>query len=288
MIKKIDAILERYLYNELGKPDSADLDFSFNIPTKKWSDMIEQEMVNIYLFDVKENVQLRKNEWQRSYTPQGQVEHSKPPISLDLYYLITGYSKDGDTEKEHDLFTRILVCLCNFFSLPKLYLHAEEGLAELANTISLELFPQQYIDDHLGLQLWSAIDQNARPIISLKVTAPLDLGINNSSALVKQKDIVYTPLHEPLCTLSGRIVYEYDGALIPVSSASIELKNQGGETIKTVTSSEVGLFRLSHVSVESITAEVAAKGYKNKSIPLENISQLSAGQLIIVLETDSL
>lgn len=56
MIKKIDAILERYLYNELGKPDSADLDFSFNIPTKKWSDMIEQEMVNIYLFDVKENV----------------------------------------------------------------------------------------------------------------------------------------------------------------------------------------------------------------------------------------
>lgn len=288
MIEKIDNIIERFLYNELGKPDAADLDFSFAIPTKKWSEALEQEMVNIYLLDVKENVQMRKNEWQRNYTPEGQVEHSKPPITLDLYYLISVYTKNSNIEKEHDFFSRILVCLCNFSSLSKTYLDSEAELAELSKKISMELFPQKYIDDHLGFQLWSAIDQNVRPVISLRITAPLELGISNSSALVKTKDIVYTPLEDHLYTLNGRVVYEYNGAQIPVSSALIELKNQEGETVQSVTSSMVGLFSLSNVNNESFTAEVAAEGYKLKSLPLENIPQLSAGKLIIVLEIDSI
>jgi len=189
MISDVNELIKEYFQSTLGSGISANLDFSSLTPTKKFSESLQLDTVNIYLLDVRENVQLRQNQWQRSYTEGGDIEEEAPPIMLDLYYVITVYSKknNSDEEHEHKLFENVLYNMYRFSSFYEE--HLSDDSKEIAKQISLELFPQKYIEEHLGLQLWSALDQNVRPLISLKITAPLNVEHKVNMTKVQTKEI---------------------------------------------------------------------------------------------------
>lgn len=282
MIKKIDTLLKNFLFNELEEPDSSELDFSFTLPNKEWSGNISQDMISIYLLDIKENLQLRNNEWKRSYTEDDKVQNTKPPVSMDLYYVISIYAKDGDVEEEHELFTHILTAFYNFFSLEKIYLSAES--LELSKNIDMEMFPKIYMDDNLGFQFWSAIDQSAKPIICLKITANLELGVYLESALVKTKEISYSVLTQSLSRLSARVVFKSAEVTVPLNLALVELKDGDAKVIITTRSNALGLFNLEGISEVAESLEISLEGYLNKSILLEDIVNISSKQLNIELK----
>ena len=282
MIKNIDDVLQLYLFYELGEPDSSKLDFSFEVPTKDWSLSIDQDYINIYLLDIDENRQLRKNEWQREYEANA-VKSSKPPAMLDLYYLIMAFDKDKDTASEHELMSRLMRALYRFSSVDKEGYGLTPELQKLLEVITIEIYPKSYLDDRLGLQLWSAIDQNARPLILLKVTAPLELGIERSGPPVKTKDISYEPLKERLYAISGRVIFEDGGVQMPIPSASVTLK-KGSQTLQSVKTDAMGRFALMRIVPESLVLEASADGYKTLSLSLEDIQEAAKKPLTVKLE----
>ncbi|RLA83720.1 MAG: hypothetical protein DRG78_03485 [Epsilonproteobacteria bacterium] len=277
MISYINDMIKDYLQNNLEANEVGELDYNFNVPTKKLSEEFELDTVSIYLLDVKENLTLRQNEWETNFNNTGQLTKVAPAVMLDIYFLISAFSKDKDIEDEHKLFSKVLSFLYHpdFTS----YLNNNHSIT-LPRDISTEVFPQQYINEHLGLQLWSAIDQNIRPIISLKVTAPLELSYSNDFTKVKTKKMNYKNLDKKLLTIKGRIQESGD---IPIM-ANIELKTQGGKTIQMLKTDTLGLFSLSQMEIETYTVDVTAQGYESKSIPLDNIEVQSTKQLIIILE----
>lgn len=61
MISDLDETIEQILIKE-GKLDSAEIDIVFNIPYREWSGSISKSTVNIYLYDIRENTEFRRNE----------------------------------------------------------------------------------------------------------------------------------------------------------------------------------------------------------------------------------
>ncbi len=284
-MKNIDELLQLYLYYELGEPDAAELDFSFAVPSKEWSSSIEQDMINLYLLDIDENRQLRRNEWERSYEESG-IKSSKPPAMVDLYYLIMAFDDQKDPGREHTLLSDTLKALYRFDSVTKEGYGLTPELEKLIRSISLEIFPKNYLDERLGLQLWSAIDQSARPLILLKVTAPLELEIARSGPPVKSREFSFEPLSKKLYALSGRVVSEEGSAAVPVASATLTLK-KGAKTVRTLQSDDRGGFRLLRVPAQSFELEVTAPGYQDATLSLTDIAETAKKPLTIKLSKQS-
>ena len=282
MITKIDSELKLYLLSVLGNPSDTVLDFSFKLPDRAWlkSATSSENWINIYLLEVKENVELRRNEWEKSYVG-GQVSKQKPPHYVDLYYLITFYNKNKKSELEHGYLENVLLALYDFSHLAAAHLSD----VTLVDKITLELFPKPYIDDQLGFQFWNAIDQDARPYIPLKVTVPLHSSVVSSDAIVHTKIIQYETLDEPLSTLSGKVVHlsEVNGNAItvPVPLATLEIKKKGGVSICTVEADALGSFICEQLKDEALTIFVKAEGYQDMEIDLDNgLAMVSKGMTI--------
>lgn len=281
MITDINDVIKNYLQDVL-EHSTNDIDFSMLVPTKKFSESVVRKTVNIYLLDVKENLQQRQNEWDKKYTSDGKVENSAPPVMLDLYYVITCYADDNDIEKEHELFIDVLRGLYRFSSF--FQEHLSSDFIEVASKMALELFPQKYIDEHLGHQFWSAIDQNARPLISIKVTIPLDISYALSSTIVKVKEINYS-LESKLYDIKGRVTTKLNATTEVPVLATLKLKKEGDDEIIQLTKCDaLGLYTLSHLNKEKYTVDIIADGYKTQSISMKDIKELSARPLNIVLE----
>ncbi len=284
MMINVNEILKEYFQSTLGTMNGDDIDFSFVVPTKKFSESVVRDTVNIYLLDVKENTQLRTNTYERIYENTNVIE-SAPPVKLDMYYILSTYSNTNDIEKEHSLFGSILAGLYEFFSAFKDHLSAATQLD--AQKISLEVFPQQYINEHLGLQLWSAIDQNARPLICLKVTAPLEIAHTISTKKVISKTLNYETLEKVLYKLEGEVVsaaIDEPQNVIPLQ-ATVKLMEEGGvKPILSVICDEYGKFHLEGIKSETSILDVSAEGYTTKRVSLENMLELLSNKLTIVLE----
>jgi len=279
MISFINGIIKSYLQNNLENQELDELDYYFDVPTKEASKKFDRNTISIYLADVKENLSLRENGWESSFTNTGQLNKISPAIMMDIYFIISVFSKTKDVETEHKLFSKILYSLYhpNFAT----YLNQQAPIS-LMREISCELFPQKYIDEHLGLQLWNAIDQNVRPIISLKVTAELDTSTSNSMTPVKTKEIKYTQPYTKVYNITGKVISINNQDDFPVQ-ATIELKNQGGEIIQTVQANIHGVFTLNEVDTDSQTVDIIAPGYQKTTIVIEDIQMQSTKQLTIIL-----
>lgn len=71
--------------------------------------------VNLFLYDVRENRDLRSNEWQVERR-SGMVTKQPPPVRVDCSYLITASA--GDTQSEHDLLGLVMETLLRYPTLP--------------------------------------------------------------------------------------------------------------------------------------------------------------------------
>ena len=280
MISNVNEIIKNFIQSHLETQVVDEFEFNFNVPTKGASEKYDRNTINIYLLDVKENIDLRESQWENTYNSDGVLHKVSPTIMLDLYFLITTFSKEKDIEIEYLLFEKTLSALYQ----PSFATYLNQNVpSNLKREITLELFPQKYIAEHLGLQLWSAIDQNVRPLISLRVTTPLPVEASISMTPVKTKEINYALPDEKVYTIGGKVMGKADNNIFPIQ-ARIELKNQGGETIQTVKSNALGMFSLNQVDTQRHTVHLVASGFQDKEVILENIKMQSTEQLIITLD----
>ena len=109
MIADLDSALREMLAREMR-----DIDIRFEVPDDQFDPTLPA--ANLFLYDVRENVELRSNEWQTKRDALGIVSHTPPPVRIDCSYLITAWA--GDVASEHHLLSEIMKTLLRHPTIP--------------------------------------------------------------------------------------------------------------------------------------------------------------------------
>jgi len=281
--KEVNTLLKSYLLEKFSNSNvllDTDLDFSFKLPNKKWeNDTKTQNWINIYLLEVKDNLELRSTLPIRDHLNNTE---RKPPYYIDLYYIITFYqNKSVDTGpvanmSAYDYMDTTLLALYDFYD--------SASYAALADPkeMKLEMFPRPYSEEQLNLQLWSALDQDVRPFISLKVTIPLESHIAKDYTPVNEDSKTIALYHKS--SLYGRVLVKEKGTLDKTAKpyegqnntyAKVKITNQGGTTIymKEIETDALGMFTFAqdkelHLDEKELYLKANATDYNETEIKL--------------------
>lgn len=133
--------------------------------------------VDLFLYDVRENRDLRSNEWLVERSEDGGVRKRRPLVRVDCSYLITTWA--GDALSEHDLLGQVMGILLRYPTLPAAVLQGGtlEGQEPPLPTAVLQPGRLQSLGE-----FWQAMGGKPKAALNYTVTigvevgAPLELG----------------------------------------------------------------------------------------------------------------
>lgn len=114
MINDVDDTLKELLIQK-GPVDPAEIDIRFELPDNEWAAGVTRPTVNLFLYDVRENHELRSKQRFLTRNASAGVE-TRAPVRVDLAYLITAWTTD--VADEHLLLGRVLATLLRFPVVP--------------------------------------------------------------------------------------------------------------------------------------------------------------------------
>ncbi len=239
MIHDLDETLKQLLIQKAGL-DPAEVDISFDVPTREWSTPVTRPTVNLYLYDIRENRALRQPMWEEPQSRESEALIKRSLVRIDLSYLITCWTSAA--EDQHRLLWRVLQTFMRHSPLPEDTLQGE--LRGHVYPLRTEVAQPDGVLRNVS-DFWGALDNQLRPAISLVVTLELDLEEQKIAPLVFAQVLkigqrspepghngrpaeILEPGWEvfPL-VLAGRVVTETG---VPVPGASVRLlgRTRGG------------------------------------------------------------
>jgi hypothetical protein len=105
MITDVDQTFEQLLRLE-GKIPKSDVDIEFDQPTGEWSATLSRPTLNLWCFDIRENVKLRNRDIDRRVQDGRTAITMRKPRRMDLAYMVTAWARK--VEDEHQLLWRAL------------------------------------------------------------------------------------------------------------------------------------------------------------------------------------
>lgn len=167
MISDVDEALRRLVSRDVVKGTKADI--SFDAPNKDWGARRQGPALNLYLYDIREDLTRRRVQFEEIHNDDGHiVERRQPPRRFKLAYLVTAWT--ARPEDEHRLLSGALACFLSSDALPPDVL--PDVLADLDEplrvTIGLPLPNDRAISD-----VWSALGGELKPSLDLIITAPV-------------------------------------------------------------------------------------------------------------------
>ena len=167
MIADVDASLRALL--RATALHGSNVDIVFDSPTQQWRDHVSGSVVNAHLWDIREDVSRRQNDWEDIRSDEGRVVGRRPPLHrYRLRYLLTAWG--GNVADEHRLLSSVLSALADEQAIPAEYISGDlvdEGLPVFL-TVALPSPGEDANPD-----LWSALGIAPRPALDVVVTAPL-------------------------------------------------------------------------------------------------------------------
>ena len=167
----------RTLVHDRGNIAADDVDIAFDAPLKAWIGARTRPTLNFFLFDIRENTELRQTA-PETFRANGRGVHRVPPRRFDLRYLVSALTTI--VEDEHLLIWRTLGTLMKHPTLPA------ELLPESIRALNLPVTGKVAAadDSPRPLDVWSSLEGPPRPSLIYVVTLPLDLELVTSAPLV--------------------------------------------------------------------------------------------------------
>ncbi|GAA2218923.1 DUF4255 domain-containing protein [Micromonospora olivasterospora] len=167
MINEVDEALHALLTEELLA--GTDVQLSFDAPTREWEVRRNAPTVNLFLYDVREEMAHRREGRIEECDADGVVvaEH-RPPRYFALSYLVTAWT--AQPQDEHRLLSVLLAGLVTHDVLPPGRLVG--GLADLGLTVPMSIAVPPRRDRGLA-DIWSALGGSLKPSLDLVVTTPI-------------------------------------------------------------------------------------------------------------------
>jgi len=175
MIRDLDDTLQQLL--ETRAPAGSELasaDISFDIPDADWRGGLDTLTVNCYLYDIRENRELRTNEQLIHRSANGNNAVRRPaPVRIDCAYCVTAWSPATAESvlEEHRLLSQILRLLLQNPVIPNDVLQGS-----LVNQIppypTVIATPEGMKNQP---EFWGALDQQLKPSLSYVITLALHI-----------------------------------------------------------------------------------------------------------------
>jgi hypothetical protein len=223
MICDLDETLKQLLINEIPI-QNGEVDIQFDLPKRDWTTSVSKPTLNLYLYGIQENTELRRNEWVVERGGNGQATKMRPPRRMDLAYLVTAWTSTA--EDEHRLLWRALWALFRYPELPEDLLQGSLRQATVPIPTSVAQSDQMpNIAD-----VWGVLDNELKPSLHLVVTLPLDLAQQMTSPLVFTKRIQVGPgltgkgPFEEITQIAGTV---RDEEGLPVAGATVSVRGRG-------------------------------------------------------------
>jgi hypothetical protein len=205
-----------------------------------------EERFNLYMYDVRENVELRSNE-RETVVKQGVVTQNMPSPRLDCTYLVTAWSPVAVTpflepsRDEHKLLYKALAVFMQFRPLVAAEVYATavpSGMdlptfsAAAAPLVEQPLPVQVALPDTVKepMEFWTTMKVDWRPAIHLTVTIPVVLDEPDLEyPMVTTLTSGYIPIGtfgstETIVAVGGRVLQALDDA--PVDGAWVQIAGQ--------------------------------------------------------------
>lgn len=152
--------------------NGSDVDVVLDAPTKEWASRRNAPTVNLYLYDIREDLRRRERGLVNDYDDRGAVvSRRQPPRHFKISYLITAWTQRP--EDEHRLLSALLYCFLRNETLPAELLRGRLAEVGLPVALSIGLPPPE---DRSFADVWSALGGELKPSLDLVVTAPVDGG----------------------------------------------------------------------------------------------------------------
>ncbi len=258
------------LLTVLGNIPLNEVDISFDLPSKEWSTTLARPTINFFLYDIKENVDLRTSDL-RGARANGRKEFRLPSRRFDLRYMVSVLA--SDPRDEHEILWRVMATLLKYPEYPAEIL--PEELRKLEPPITAGLSDQESGRDLLDL--WDGLGMPPRPALVYIVTVPLDLEVVIQSPLVLTRTIRHQNLLNGAsfgtASLIGGIVRDKAGQ--PIQGVTVKLENSA---LDGVTTNKEGQFRLPRVPDGAVMLQLLRDGVLQKrvevSVPAESYDLL--------------
>jgi hypothetical protein len=173
MIAQVDDALRSMVQTDAA--GSADIEVVFDAPTKDWAARRNAPTVNLYLYDIREDLRGREVGWVEARGNNGSVYSRSPaPRFFKLSYLVTAWTKRP--EDEHRLLADLLRAFVRYEALPERLMVGPLAATGLRARISVGLPPPE---DRSFADVWSALGGELKPSLDVVVVAPLETGVNH-------------------------------------------------------------------------------------------------------------
>ena len=171
MLKDLDKIIRQLLLEGLEIKND-EIGIAFDQPRREWSAKLSKPTVNLFLYDMRENAQLRQHQWEQVMNGKNGTlaAQKRTPLRYDCYYMMTTWVRD-QPEDEHRLLTRCMLTLARYPLIPEERL-AQTALANPDFEIRTRLANHDVLTN--PAEIWGALDNEMRPSISYVITMTLD------------------------------------------------------------------------------------------------------------------
>ncbi|MFJ7412974.1 DUF4255 domain-containing protein [Streptomyces sp. NPDC098077] len=167
MIHEVDDVLRALIRAEVL--EGRQIAVVFDAPTREWAAKVNAPMVNLYLYDIREDMRRRERGLHNEYDERGAiVARRRPPRFFKLSYLITAWTKRP--EDEHRLLSSLLACLLRYEALPPERLAGSLAQVGAAVPMSIALPPPE---DRSFADVWSALGGELKPSLDVVISVPV-------------------------------------------------------------------------------------------------------------------
>ena len=243
MLNLVDNLISKILDTGWTKnPPPAKPKFFFTIPDEDWRTGVKSGngmRLNIYLYELSENRNFRRAEWDRVELADGTLALSQPPAYIDCHYLISAWSpaEDGEMAQpvldEHQVLAEAMrILLANSDVVPGALGIADGPVFQNAH-IYLTVAPPE--PPRVSNDFWSTMKLPWRPAVMLVVTAPLDVLRDSPSApmvttLIQRYVPIDSAVVEEQIDIGGLVLKAADQS--PIAAATV-LRLENNETAVT-------------------------------------------------------
>jgi len=262
MIDELDEVLRQFLIRELPIKNN-EIDIAFDQPRKDWSARVSQPTLNVYLYDVRENVKLRVGQqvWDTERHDDGSISQRRKPVRVDLHYLVTAWTTEP--EDEHRLLTRTLLALFRHQNIPDDLL--PESLQDQPTPIPLKVAQYDMLDK--PSDFWNVMDNQQRPGITLMLTLALNPYQAITGPAIRTRELRIGQAQEPasvekLIEEAGAQTYWTIGGTIHSKKALKNLQIKLIERNQSLTLQADNRFAIGNLPPGNYTLEITAEGRK--------------------------
>lgn len=184
MFQDLDSTLAELLRSTLPASLVGQVSISFATPDGQFPPAsVSLPTINLFLYALKENQDLRSNEPFFDRRSDGAVSRVPPPLRVDCHYLVTAWARAGDSvnQDEHRMLGEVLTALARHREIPTAVLRGSMREQPFALSAAiLRATPEQRGD------FWQALGGKPRAAFDYRVTVAVVTGVTaDAGPLVK-------------------------------------------------------------------------------------------------------